>query len=155
MGDLMITEHLPTEHTGLLLDEVCLIPVCAATHPLASQPSPLSTEALANHNQLSLHPPIHRSVDWNNADDTGWRATHYHEVITMLAMELGYAWLPRHLIEAELTSGKLVALDLESGSERHVYTYLLTLAPESLGPAAELLLRCLRNEYQGEQGKTR
>ena len=70
--------------------------------------------------------PIHRSVDWNDADDTGWKATHYHEVIAMLKLGLGYAWLPRHLVQEELTSGALVPLDLASGNERHLYTYLLT-----------------------------
>ncbi|WP_421234862.1 LysR family transcriptional regulator [Aeromonas enteropelogenes] len=149
-GDLMISEHLPGDRTGLLLDEICLIPLCAAHHPLATLPQPLGNDALTGHNRISLHPPIHRSVDWNDADDTGWNATHYHEVIAMLHQGLGYAWLPRHLVERELNEDSLVQLDLENGGERHLYTYLLTLSPDSLGPATELLLRCLRSEYQSD-----
>lgn len=149
-GDLMISEHLPGDRTGLLLDEICLLPLCAAHHPLATLPQPLGNDALTGHNRISLHPPIHRSVDWNDADDTGWNATHYHEVIAMLHQGLGYAWLPRHLVERELSEGSLVQLDLENGGERHLYTYLLTLSPDSLGPATELLLRCLRSEYQSD-----
>ncbi|WP_447737020.1 LysR family transcriptional regulator [Aeromonas veronii] len=149
-GDLMLSEHLPGDRTGLLLDEVCLLPLCAASHPLAQEEGAIRSDVLTGHNQISLHPPIHRSVDWNDADDTGWKATHYHEVLAMLRLGLGYAWLPRHLVERELAEGSLIQLDLESGNERHLYTYLLTLSPESLGPATELLLRCLRNEYQGE-----
>lgn len=30
-------------------------------------------------------------MDWNDADDTGWKATHYHEVLAMLRLGLGYA----------------------------------------------------------------
>lgn len=146
----MLSEHLPGDRTGLLLDEVCLLPLCAASHPLAQEEGAIRSDVLTSHNQISLHPPIHRSVDWNDADDTGWKATHYHEVLAMLRLGLGYAWLPRHLVERELAEGSLIQLDLESGNERHLYTYLLTLSPESLGPATELLLRCLRNEYQGE-----
>ncbi|MGL6400295.1 LysR family transcriptional regulator [Aeromonas veronii] len=152
-GDLMLSEHLPGDRTGLLLDEVCLLPLCAASHPLAQEEGAIRSDVLTGHNQISLHPPIHRSVDWNDADDTGWKATHYHEVLAMLRLGLGYAWLPRHLVERELAEGSLIQLDLESGNERHLYTYLLTLSPESLGPATELLLRCLRNEYQGESSQ--
>ncbi|KAL8205070.1 UNVERIFIED_CONTAM: hypothetical protein K2H54_000063 [Gekko kuhli] len=126
VGDLMLSEHLPHDRTGLPLDE-----------PQPDQPAS----------------PIHRSVDWNDADDTGWKATHYHEVIAMLKLGLGYAWLPRHLVQEELTSGALVPLDLASGNERHLYTYLLTPSADALGPATELLLRCLRNEYQNDNDR--
>ncbi|ELI6418450.1 TPA: LysR family transcriptional regulator [Aeromonas salmonicida subsp. salmonicida] len=153
VGDLMLSEHLPQDRTGLPLDEVCLLPLCSAEHPLAALTGAVSTEELASHNQISLHPPIHRSVDWNDVDDTGWKATHYHEAIAMLKLGLGYAWLPRHLVQEELGSGALVPLDLESGNERHLYTYLLTPSADTLGPATELLLRCLRNEYQTDNDK--
>jgi len=153
VGDLMLSEHLPHDRTGLPLDEVCLLPLCAAEHPLAGQEEPITAELLASHNQISLHPPIHRSVDWNDADDTGWKATHYREVLSMVSLGLGYAWVPRHLVQEELASGALVRLDLAGGSERYLYTYLLTPSTDALGPAAELLLRCLRNEYQADSGK--
>ncbi|MGL6491435.1 LysR family transcriptional regulator [Aeromonas veronii] len=39
-GDLMLSEHLPGDRTGLLLDEVCLLPLCAANHPLAQEEGP-------------------------------------------------------------------------------------------------------------------
>ncbi len=149
----MLSEHLPHDRTGLPLDEVCLLPLCSADHPLATQGGAIAAEALAGHNQISLHPPIHRSVDWNDADDTGWKATHYHEVIAMLRLGLGYAWLPRHLVQEELSSGELVALELAGGNERHLYTYLLTPSADALGPATELLLRCLRNEYQDDSDR--
>ncbi|MNC17027.1 LysR substrate binding domain protein [compost metagenome] len=92
-------------------------------------------------------------MDWNDADDTGWKATHYHEVLSMVRLGLGYAWVPGHLVREELASGALVQLDLAGGSERYLYTYLLTPSTDALGPAAELLLRCLRNEYQADSGK--
>ncbi|MNP86664.1 hypothetical protein D3C76_1870290 [compost metagenome] len=56
-------------------------------------------------------------------------------------------------MQEELASGSLVQLNLEGGSERYLYTYLLTPSTDALGPAAELLLRCLRNEYQAESVK--
>ncbi|MFM4718891.1 LysR family transcriptional regulator [Aeromonas bivalvium] len=148
-GDLMISEHLPGDRTGLPLDEVSLLPLCAPSHPLAGAQSPLSLERLTAHNQIGLHPPIHRSVDWHDAEDTGWKVTHYQEVIALLQQGLGYGWLPRHLASTALADGSLVPLTLEGGSERHLYTYLLTQSPDALGPASELLLRCLRDEYQG------
>ncbi|MGY4024525.1 LysR family transcriptional regulator [Aeromonas rivuli] len=148
LGDLMISEHLPSDRTGLPLDEVTLLPLCAPGHPLACEPAPLPLDRLASHNQIGLHPPIHRSVDWNDAEDTGWKVTHYQEAIALLQQGLGYGWLPRHLANCALTDGSLVPLTLEGGSERHLYTYLLTMSPDALGPATELLLRCLRDEYQ-------
>ncbi|MFE8713344.1 LysR family transcriptional regulator, partial [Aeromonas allosaccharophila] len=59
-GDLMLSEHLPGDRTGLVLDEVCLRPLCAASHPLAQLEGPISLDDLTSHNQISLHPPIHR-----------------------------------------------------------------------------------------------
>ena len=56
-------------------------------------------------------------------------------------------------MQEELTSGVLVPLDLASGNERHLYTYLLTPSADALGPATELLLRCLRNEYQNDNDR--
>jgi len=38
----------------------------------------------------------------------------------MLKLGLGYAWLPRHLVQEELGNGALVPLDLEGGNERHL-----------------------------------
>lgn len=52
-------------------------------------------------------------MDWNDADDTGWKVTHYQEAIALLQQGLGYGWLPRHLANAALADGSLVALTLE------------------------------------------
>lgn len=146
-GDLMMTEHLPGDQSGLPLDEVLLIPVCAPTHPLAERTDNLSVNDLANHTELALHPPIHRAVDWGHSD-TAWTVTHYTEALTLIGQGLGYGWLPRHLIQPALDLGSLHQLHPVEGSERRLYTYLLTPDPSKLGPAAELLLRLLRSEYQ-------
>ena len=142
VGDLMLSEHLPHDRTGLPLDEVCLLPLCAAGHPLAGQEDPITAELLASHNQISLHPPIHRSVDWNDADDTGWKATHYHEVLSMVRLGLGYAWVPGHLVREELASGALV--QARSGRRQralplHLPAYPLHRCPGPGGRAAAAL----------------
>ena len=146
-GDLMLSEHLPQDRTGLPLDEVCLLPLCAAGLPCGA--------GRAHHRRGAGQPqpdkpasPIHRSVDWNDADDTGWKATHYHEVLNMVRLGMGYAWVPRHLVQEELTEGSLV--QLRSHRRQRALSLHLPAHPsvEALGPAPELLLRCLRIEYQ-------
>ena len=90
------------------------------------------------------------------AEANGWfnqLNLHGLDVLYVFGLGLGYAWVPRHLVQEELASGALVRLDLAGGSERYLYTYLLTPSTDALGPAAELLLRCLRNEYQADSGK--
>lgn len=146
-GDLMITEHLPAERSGLPLDEVKLLPVCRHDHPLARRDEALTQEQLLEHTQITLHPPIHRSFDWSHRSDLSWAVTHLHEARQLILQGIGYGWLPEHLVVDDLSRGELVALKLVSGSERRLYTYLLTQDPGQLGPATELLLRLLRDEY--------
>lgn len=147
-GDLMMTEHLPPDRGGVPLDEVLMLPVCAPHHPLAAGQAPLNDEQLAAHTQVSLHPPIHRSLDWSQESDTGWAVTHYTEALRLILQGLGYGWMPAHQVRTLIDEGKLVRLNPESGGERRLFTYLLTTDTSQLGPATELLLRLLRAEYQ-------
>ena len=44
----------------------------------------------------------------------------------MVRLGMGYAWVPRHLVQEELAEGSLVQLGSHRRQQRYLYTYLLT-----------------------------
>ena len=74
---------------------------------------------------------------------------HYEEygqgTPVVLVHGLGFAWLPRHLIERELREGVLKPLPLDQGGSRHPLFYLYSNKDKPLGPATQILIELLRN----------
>ena len=63
---------------------------------------------------------------------------------TFVSSGLGFAWLPRHVIERELQEGTLKALPLDQGGSRHPVFYLYSSKDKSLGPATQILIDLIR-----------
>ncbi|HJR27231.1 MAG TPA: LysR substrate-binding domain-containing protein, partial [Pseudomonas sp.] len=57
---------------------------------------------------------------------------------------LGFAWLPRHMIERELKEGTLKVLPLDQGGSRNPSFYLYSNKDKPLGPATQILIELLR-----------
>ncbi|MBP3935148.1 MAG: LysR family transcriptional regulator, partial [Pseudomonas sp.] len=57
---------------------------------------------------------------------------------------LGFAWLPRHMIERELKEGLLKPLPLNQGGNRHPVFFLYANKDKPLGPATQILVELLR-----------
>ncbi|MGS8277627.1 LysR substrate-binding domain-containing protein, partial [Pseudomonas aeruginosa] len=64
---------------------------------------------------------------------------------TFVSSGLGFAWLPRHMIERELREGVLKPLPLDQGGSRHPLFYLYSSKEKTLGPATQILIDLLRN----------
>jgi DNA-binding transcriptional LysR family regulator len=82
--------------------------------------------------------------------DSGWLGAEQRWTVGSLATAsafvssgLGFAWLPRHLIERELQDGSLKALPLEQGGSRNPLFYLYSNKEKPLGPATQILVELL------------
>ena len=64
--------------------------------------------------------------------------------IQALCRGLGFAWVPREKIRAELDNGQLKALPLVEGATRWAELYLVLAEREATGPAARRLAELLR-----------
>jgi DNA-binding transcriptional LysR family regulator len=99
--------------------DVRLVPVAAPTHPLAARPAPLGADALADAVQIVLgehRPEGERAPD----DDQGvfsprtWRVVDLATKLALIAGGLGWGHMPEHLVRDDLTSGRLVELQLDA-----------------------------------------
>ena len=66
------------------------------------------------------------------------------QAATFVGSGLGFAWLPRHMIERELKEGVLKQLPLEKGGSRNPTFYLYSNKDKPLGPATQILVELLR-----------
>ncbi|HWV10871.1 MAG TPA: LysR substrate-binding domain-containing protein, partial [Pseudomonas sp.] len=57
---------------------------------------------------------------------------------------LGFAWLPRHMIERELADGLLKPLPLDKGGTRSPTFFLYSNKDKPLGPATQILTDLLQ-----------
>ena len=84
-----------------------------------------------------------RDVGWLGAEQR-WTVGSLATAATFVSNGLGFAWLPRHLIERELTDGLLKPLPLEQGGSRNPLFYLYSNKDTPLGPATQILVELIQ-----------
>jgi DNA-binding transcriptional LysR family regulator len=84
-----------------------------------------------------------RDVGWLGAEQR-WTVGSLATAATFVGSGLGFAWLPRHMIERELKEGLLKRLPLEQGGSRNSTFYLFSNKEKPLGPATQILVELLR-----------
>lgn len=146
-ADLVITPQVPPGFLGEALLRLDFIAVAHPAHPLHTRGTELTLDDLRQHQQIVV-----RDSGIRLRQDAGWlgaerRLTVSHPSTSIQALRhgLGFAWLPRTRIHAELAQGTLKPLPLATGSLRWVDLYLVigeTLAP---GPALTRLAALLRH----------
>jgi DNA-binding transcriptional LysR family regulator len=101
---------LPAALAGYALAAVPLVPVVAPGHPLAAIAGPIPTGALREHVQLVLtdRSALTDGIDVAVLASTTWRLADLGAKHALLRAGLGWGNLPRHMIEDDLASGRLV-----------------------------------------------
>jgi len=128
------------------LTQVSFIAVAHPQHALHQQSASLQQEQLKSHRQIVTRDSgksAPTNAGWLGAEQR-WTVDHLRTSVDLVARGLGFAWLPEHLISAELAAGRLAPLPLAAGAERRVSFYLNVLDTDKLGPAA----RALTDELQ-------
>ncbi|MDU2610687.1 MAG: substrate-binding domain-containing protein, partial [Pseudomonas aeruginosa] len=85
-----------------------------------------------------------RDHGWLGAEQR-WTVGSLATAATFVGNGLGFAWLPRHIIERELQSGQLKPLPLSQGGVRQSRFYLYTNKEKPLGPASQILMEMLKS----------
>lgn len=133
------------------LSTVLVIPVAAATHPLARREmnaSPLQAAELAEHLQILLEDPTELSAgrEFGVLSPGTWRVAEQFTKHALIQAGLGWGRLPWWTVQRDLDEGRLVrlpaaGLGLEGEITRNAY--LAHRIDEPLGPAAKALRSAL------------
>ena len=84
-----------------------------------------------------------RDMGWLGAEQR-WTVGSLATAAAFVSSGLGFAWLPRHMIERELKDGTLKPLPLNQGGNRHPLFFLYSNKDKPLGPATQILVELLR-----------
>lgn len=141
ISSLSITGYLATE-----LSTVEFVAVAHPDHSLHRLQRVLGFQDLEPQMQVVI-----RDSGRLQPRDSGWLGAEHRWTVGSLATAaafvssgLGFAWLPRHLIERDLKDGLLKALPLDQGGLRHPMFYLYANKDKSLGPATQILVELIK-----------
>jgi DNA-binding transcriptional LysR family regulator len=143
--DLAIVGQLPPGFLGTRLMPVEFVPVAHRDHALHRQGRALTLDDLRRERQIVVRDSgTKRRLDagWLGAEQR-WTVSHVKTSIEMLKHGLGFAWIPREHIRAELASGVLVPLSLVEGGRRSVDLHLVHADRDGAGPATRAFARLL------------
>ncbi|HUO80224.1 MAG TPA: LysR family transcriptional regulator [Steroidobacteraceae bacterium] len=143
--ELAIVGQLPPGFLGTRLMAVEFVPVAHRDHALHALGRSVTLEDLKAERQIVVRDSgSKRRLDagWLGAEQR-WTVSHVKTSIEMLKHGLGFAWLPREHIRAELASGLLAPLPLADGGSRVVDLHLVYADRDAAGPAARGLARLL------------
>lgn len=127
---------------------VPLIAVVAAGHPLASAEPPLSRAVLQRHRQLVLADrggAAHRSGGGVISTQI-WRFADLATRLDFLRAGFGWCNMPRHLVEEDLATGRLVALHIAEtgGAATNAPLAVVRRRGRADGPVARRFIAALR-----------
>ncbi|WP_054893154.1 MULTISPECIES: LysR family transcriptional regulator [unclassified Pseudomonas] len=130
-------ESIPDSLERRTLGSVEMVTVCAAHHPLAHV-GRVTCQQLARHRQLLIAP---QDSDYPGGEPVSaqvWRADSFYVMAELLMRGLGWAWLPRHVVQYPTYQAHMVELDSEWRPPALV-AELAWRRDEPLGPAAQWL----------------
>jgi DNA-binding transcriptional LysR family regulator len=140
-ADVVVSTIVPPGVLGTWLMDVTFVAVAGGHHPL-SQLAQVTADDLEKHTQSVV-----RDSGRRNPRDSGWlggnsrcTVTSVEASLALVRVGIAYAWLPAHLVVADVASGELRALSLAAGGTRKVPLYLVLVRPALAGPAAHAVM---------------
>ena len=151
---LAITPRVPPGFLGDVITTVHMLAVAASQHPLAIQAQqtnqPLTDADLKRERQIVLRDSglkREQNAGWLGAEQR-WTFSHFATSVNAVKAGLGFAFLPRHFITHELANGSLVALPLQTGSQRQIPLHLVLAAQNFAGPASQAAHKALLQAFK-------
>lgn len=148
--DLALMPRVPPGFLGTPVFQVKMLAVAHKDHPLA-QLTAVNEAALKNHRQIVVRDSGVRreqNAGWLGSEQR-WTVSHFATSVETVEAGLGFAFLPKHRIQASLDSGLLVVLPLSMGAERHIPLNLVITQPSHSGPATNALAGILTDTFAG------
>ncbi|AQS36348.1 transcriptional regulator, LysR family [Shewanella psychrophila] len=149
--DIAICGGVPPK--GYISEPLCeldFLLVCHPEHALAQNPNIQDDQTLAQHLQIVIKDTgqsTHIDIGWLKAEQR-WTVSNFHEALAILNRNLGFCWIPRHLVEPLLSQGRLCQLNLKGNSHRRVMMSLVIPNRDVQGPASELLEKIIISKHQ-------
>ncbi|MCF5171635.1 substrate-binding domain-containing protein, partial [Pseudomonas canadensis] len=146
VADLAICGFSIPGYLGTEMSDVEFVAVAHPEHTLHRMNRELSFQDLESQMQVVIRDSGRqqpRDVGWLGAEQR-WTVGSLATAAAFVGSGLGFAWLPRHMIERELAEGVLKQLPLEQGRSRHPTFFLYSNKDKPLGPATQILVELLR-----------
>ncbi len=145
-ADLVVTTRVPSGFLGDWLMDVSMIAVAAPSHPLQQMQRTLTLDDLALHTQIVV-----RDSGRQQPRDEGWLGAQHRWTVAGIEASraavlagLAYAWLPSHMVAADIAQARLQPLPLATGGLRQMPLYVVLVKGEIAGPAARKALELLQ-----------
>lgn len=143
-ADIGITPFPPRNLPSSPLLQIEFLPVIHPQHPIIEANRCLTDDDLQKTVQVVIRDSgVHQR-------DVGWLGGKQRYTVTQLETArqailsgLGYGWLPRHIIEHDLSSGKLVEIPMEHPHSHVTNLYLAHKSEALIGPACKRLSELL------------
>lgn len=139
---------IPPSMTVERVGEVDLVMVAAPHHPLGGMTGPISRTELAKHVQLVLtdRSELSNGRDFDVFSSSTWRLSDLYAKHAFLLNGLGWGGMPIHTVRDDLTSGRLVRLQIADahGGQRPVVMSAVFATSAPPGPAGRWLVERLK-----------
>jgi len=134
------------------LGEVPLVSVAAVSHPLAGFRRRIPKRELAKHIQLVLtdRSDLMAGRDYGVVSPSTWRLADLSTKHAFLKDGLGWGGMPRHMVERDIASGTLVALDVDDMPSTGLMLTMSAYHPSSKppGPAGRWFIEHLKSMWE-------
>jgi len=122
-----------------VVGSVEMVTVCGVNHPLAREKY-VDCQRLAQFRQLLMSTQTSVYPGSEAASPLVWRADSFYVLAEWLMSGLGWAWLPRHIVQYPTYQQQMVELDSE-WTPPALVVELVWRRDEHLGPAARFLAK--------------
>ncbi|MFC6300693.1 LysR family transcriptional regulator [Pseudomonas sp. CCM 7893] len=137
LGLLFYHDQIPEALERRVVGSVEMVTVCGVGHPLATGKHVLC-QHLAQFRQLLMSTQTSVYPGSEAASPQVWRADSFYVLAEWLSRGLGWAWLPRHVVQYPTYQGQMVELDSE-WTPPALVVEMVWRRDEPLGPAARFL----------------
>ncbi|WP_339486931.1 LysR family transcriptional regulator [Pseudomonas sp. EL_65y_Pfl2_R95] len=137
LGLLFHHEQMPDALERQRLGTIEMVTVCGAGHPLAGL-KPIDRRELARHRQLLMVLQDSHYPGGEQISPAVWRTDSFYAMAELLMRNLGWAWLPRHVVQYPTYQNHLVEL-VTDWTPPSLVVELVWRRDETLGPAARWL----------------
>lgn len=134
LGLLFHHEQMPEALERQRLGSIEMVTVCGADHPLASSQH-ADRRTLARHRQLLMALADSHYPGGEQISPAVWRTDSFYAMAELLMRNLGWAWLPRHVLQYPTYQGQLVELSSD-WTPPPLVVELVCRRDQALGPAA-------------------
>jgi DNA-binding transcriptional LysR family regulator len=137
LGLLFYHDQIPEALERRVLGSVEMVTVCGIGHPLAAL-AEVDCQQLAQHRQLLMSTQSSVYPGSEPASPRVWRADSFYVMAEWLIRGLGWAWLPRHVVQYPVYQNQMVEL-VSEWTPPALVVELVWRRDEPLGPAARWL----------------